>query len=184
MAWFQYVGYVGQGFCGLIAIIHIYITILEMFLWRKLAPKSFGLPVHVVEASAPLAANQGIYNGALALGLIYGLLIQDVILLHFLALVIIAVGIFGGLTGSIKIIFVQVVPGVLAYIFLSVDYYAQIIYSLSNVISAAGILYVIGIVFIHTFIIFAIISGILIRKREQEAAINVDAQQSLITTPE
>lgn len=106
---------------GLVALIHIYIVVLEMFLWtRPAGRKAFGLTPEFAEATKVLAANQGLYNGFLAAGLVWGL-VHPVpefawqIQLFFLACVA-AAGIFGGVTASRKIVLVQTLPAVVAIV--------------------------------------------------------------------
>lgn len=102
---------------GLVALIHIYILILEMFLWQKPAGlKAFGLKKEFATQTATLAANQGLYNGFLAAGLIYGLILGaqgHAFKLFFLICVLIA-GLYGAATASRKILFVQALPAALA----------------------------------------------------------------------
>jgi len=100
-----------------VAVLHLLFLVLEMFLWTKPAGRRvFGLPREIAEASAPLAMNQGLYNGFLAAGLLWGLYRDDVpVQLFFLGCVIVA-GIFGALTAKKTILFVQGLPGVIAAI--------------------------------------------------------------------
>jgi len=106
-------------FVGLIGILHIYILILEMFLWTKpMGLKVFGNTLEAAKTSAVLAANQGLYNGFLAAGLLWSLIVQNNEIafqfkVFFLSCVIVA-GIYGGLTASKRIIFVQTVPALIA----------------------------------------------------------------------
>ncbi|MEP6638368.1 MAG: DUF1304 domain-containing protein [Chloroflexota bacterium] len=104
----------------LVVAIHIYIVILEMFLWRTpRGMQAFGTDQVFADRSAPLAANQGLYNGFLVAGLVWGLLaggqIGFQVKLFFLACVVIA-GIYGGATVSRRIIVVQALPAALALI--------------------------------------------------------------------
>lgn len=102
---------------GLVALIHLYIVVLEMFLWDKpTGRRVFGTTAEFASASKVLAANQGLYNGFLAAGLIWGLamgLAGQPVQLFFLGCVIVA-GLYGALTVGIKILFVQTVPAALA----------------------------------------------------------------------
>lgn len=106
---------------GLVALIHIYIVWLEMFQWtRPRGQKAFGLTPEFAQATRTLAANQGLYNGFLAAGLIWGLLHPVAefawqIQLFFLACVAVA-GMFGAATASRKILFIQTLPAVLAIV--------------------------------------------------------------------
>lgn len=100
-----------------IALLHLYFLVLEMFLWTKpMGRRVFRLTPEFAQASAALAANQGLYNGFLAAGLLWGLILGPdgfSIKIFFLACVIVA-GLFGALTVSRKIFWVQAVPGGLA----------------------------------------------------------------------
>ena len=102
---------------GLVALIHCYIVVLEMFLWDKpLGRKVFGSTAEFAAASKVLAANQGLYNGFLAAGLIWGLSMGTAgqpVQLFFLGCVFVA-GLYGAMTVGIKILFVQAVPAALA----------------------------------------------------------------------
>ncbi|KAK0619006.1 hypothetical protein B0T14DRAFT_565904 [Immersiella caudata] len=104
---------------GLIAILHVYIMILEMFLWTKpRGRKAFGLTADFAEKSKALAQNQGLYNGFLAAGLLWGLLHPDPdfaiqIRLFFLGCIVVA-GVFGAATANSRILFVQAIPAALA----------------------------------------------------------------------
>jgi putative membrane protein len=113
----------GCVFCGILAVIHIYIFILEAILWRKRASKSFGLPQSTVEAGAGLAANQGFYNLLLAVGLIWGLAELNLDTLLFFLAAVFTAGIFGAITASPRILFVQVIPALLGFIFVDFGYY-------------------------------------------------------------
>ncbi len=101
---------------GLIALLHLYILVLEMFLWDKPAGlRAFGLTPAAAAATKTLAANQGLYNGFLAAGLFWGLSLGAAglaVKVFFLACVL-AAGLFGAATASRKILFVQAVPAAL-----------------------------------------------------------------------
>lgn len=109
---------------GLIAVLHLYFLVLEMFLWDKPAGlRAFGQTREAAAASKVLAANQGLYNGFLAAGLIWGLLLGETgtsVKIFFLTCVLIA-GLFGAATASRKILFVQAIPAAvgLALVLLS-----------------------------------------------------------------
>ena len=96
-----------------IALLHLWFLVLEMFLWTKpVGRRAFGLSVEFAEQSKALAANQGLYNGFLAAGLFWGLSLGSDglhIKLFFLGCVL-AAGIFGGLTASRKILWIQALP--------------------------------------------------------------------------
>jgi putative membrane protein len=106
---------------GLVALLHVYFLVLEMFLWTKPAGlKAFGLSPERAEASKVLAANQGLYNGFLAAGLFWSLTLREegaVVAIFFLSCVIIA-GLYGAATANRKILFVQAIPGVVALILI------------------------------------------------------------------
>ena len=96
-----------------VAFLHVYFLVLEMFFWTKpLGLKVFGLTKEAAEASRVLAANQGLYNGFLAAGLMWSLTLGPAghaTRLFFLGCVVIA-GLFGGATASWKILLVQALP--------------------------------------------------------------------------
>ena len=100
-----------------VALLHILFLILEMFLWTKpLGRRTFGLNRELAVQTATLAANQGLYNGFLAAGLIWGLMSGTTgrdILVFFLVCIVIA-GIFGALTAKRTILWIQALPGVAA----------------------------------------------------------------------
>lgn len=109
---------IGQILVGLIAILHVYILILEMFLWDKpYGLKAFGNTPEKAQLTKVMAQNQGLYNGFLAAGLLWSLLAPETYALalanFFLGCVLVA-GIYGGLTASKKIIYIQAVPALLA----------------------------------------------------------------------
>ena len=98
----------------LIAALHFWFLALEMFLWEKpLGLRTFGMSAEEAALTKPLAMNQGLYNGFLAAGLLWSLVAGDAVTIFFLACVIVA-GVFGALTASRKILWVQAVPGVIA----------------------------------------------------------------------
>ena len=104
---------------ALVAMLHLYFLVLEMLLWDKpLGLKVFGMTPEKAAITKSLALNQGLYNGFLAAGLIWGLLLGPAglaIKIFFLACVLIA-GIVGALTASRKILFVQALPGLVALV--------------------------------------------------------------------
>jgi putative membrane protein len=116
-------GSIASALVALVAALHLYFLVLEMFLWTKPAGlKAFGLTPEKAADSAVLAANQGLYNGFLAAGLIWGLVegtpaFAFEIKLFFLLCVIIA-GVYGALSVSRKILFVQALPAAIALILL------------------------------------------------------------------
>ncbi len=103
----------GKFAVALIALLHVYIMILEMFLWtRPAGMRAFGTKPEFAEASKVLAANQGLYNGFLAAGLFWSLTLGVAgrpVAIFFLACVIVA-GLYGAATANRKILFVQAIP--------------------------------------------------------------------------
>ena len=99
----------------LVALLHLYFLVLEMFLWtRPMGLKVFRQSIEKAEQSKVLAANQGLYNGFLAAGLLYGVATGSrEFCLFFLACVVVA-GIYGAATVNWRIFFVQGLPAVLA----------------------------------------------------------------------
>jgi putative membrane protein len=106
---------------GLVALIHVYIVVLEMLLWdTPRGRKAFGLTPEFSAQSKVLAANQGLYNGFLVAGLVWGLLLGEAgfqVKLFFLACVLIA-GLYGAATASRKILYIQAAPAALAILAL------------------------------------------------------------------
>lgn len=102
---------------GLVALLHLYFLVLEMVFWTTpFGKRTFGLTREFAAASRALAANQGLYNGFLAAGLTWSLLLGvagHAITIFFLACVVIA-GLFGGFTANRKILWVQALPGAIA----------------------------------------------------------------------
>ncbi len=102
---------------GLIALMHVYILVLEMFLWDKpKGMKAFGNTQQAATATKVLAANQGLYNGFLAAGLFVGLWMGNAGLdfkVFFLICVLVA-GLYGAATASKKILFIQAIPAAVA----------------------------------------------------------------------
>jgi len=109
---------------GLIALLHVYILVLEMFLWDKPAGlRAFGQTLEAATATKVLAANQGLYNGFLAAGLFWGLGLGadgTNVKVFFLGCVLVA-GLYGAATASRKILFIQAIPAAigLLLVFLS-----------------------------------------------------------------
>jgi len=102
---------------GLVAALHLYFLVLEMFLWDKpFGRRTFGLTPELAAATRGLAANQGLYNGFLAAGLLWGLSLGAAgrsIEVFFLVCVVVA-GVFGAATANRKILWVQALPGAVA----------------------------------------------------------------------
>ncbi len=102
---------------GLVAFIHLYILVLEMFLWEKPAGlKAFGLSKAFATQTRTLAANQGLYNGFLAAGLIWGLWSAQLdVQMFFLGCVLVA-GVYGALTATVKILWIQGMPALIGLV--------------------------------------------------------------------
>lgn len=102
---------------AVVALLHLYFLVLEMFLWTRPAGRRvFRTTPEFARESASLAANQGLYNGFLAAGLAWGLILGPAghaIRVFFLCCVIVA-GVFGAVTANRKILIVQALPGALA----------------------------------------------------------------------
>ena len=102
-----------------VALLHVYFLVLEMFLWDKpFGLKVFGQSKEKAEATKVLAANQGLYNGFLAAGLLLGVVLGDsgtYFKLFFLSCVIVA-GVYGAFTASRKILFIQALPALIGLI--------------------------------------------------------------------
>ncbi len=98
---------------GLIGLLHVYILVLEMFLWDKpVGLRAFGQTREFATATKVLAANQGLYNGFLAAGLFWGLGLGDAgtgVKLFFLGCVLVA-GVYGAATASRRILWIQALP--------------------------------------------------------------------------
>lgn len=99
---------------GLVALLHVYFLVLEMFLWTTpRGMRVFGTTPEFAAASKSLAANQGLYNGFLAAGLIWGIFAGNPVKIFFLACVIVA-GAYGAATVNLKILWVQALPAAIA----------------------------------------------------------------------
>jgi putative membrane protein len=106
---------------ALVALIHIYILVLEMFFWDKpKGMKVFGLTAQQAKDSKVLAANQGLYNGFLAAGLIWGLSLGSAgtHLKYFFLLCVLVAGLYGAATANKRILFVQALPAALGLLLL------------------------------------------------------------------
>src|SRR5262245_26098844 len=104
---------------ALVAILHIGFMILEMFLWdHPFGRARFKMTPEYSRASASLAANQGLYNGFLAAGLLWGLWTGQFAVKIFFLLCVVIAGIYGGVTTRRTILYVQAFPGLLALLLL------------------------------------------------------------------
>jgi expansin (peptidoglycan-binding protein) len=98
-----------------VAALHAYFLVLEMFLWATpFGAKTFQRPIEEMKQTRPLAANQGLYNGFLAAGLVWAIIAPDHPARVFLLVCVVVAGLFGAITASRKILFVQAVPGAIA----------------------------------------------------------------------
>ncbi|MER8184171.1 DUF1304 domain-containing protein [Kitasatospora sp. NPDC094015] len=103
---------------ALVAVLHLYFLVLEMFLWERRPGRELsGFDAELARVTAPLAANQGLYNGFLAAGLLWGLIAADPIgyrvQVFFLSFVVVAGG-YGAATANRRILVAQALPGALA----------------------------------------------------------------------
>jgi putative membrane protein len=102
---------------GIVAVLHVGFLVLEMFLWNKpFGMKTFGITQERADASATLAANQGLYNGFLAAGLIWGLWADLLPVKVFFLLCALVAGVYGGLTAKRTILFIQGLPALIGLI--------------------------------------------------------------------
>lgn len=101
----------------LVAVMHLGFLVLEMFLWdHPFGRKTFKMTPEYSKASATLAANQGLYNGFLAAGLIWGLFTSNIPVQIFFLICVVVAGIYGGFTAKRSILYMQALPGLLALI--------------------------------------------------------------------
>lgn len=99
----------------IVALLHLGFMALEMFFWNDpLGHKIFGMTAEVAAASEVLAFNQGLYNGILAVGLLWGLMAAKHSVKVFFLLAIIVAGAVGGLTANMSIIYIQALPALFA----------------------------------------------------------------------
>ena len=104
---------------GLVAVLHLGFLALEMFFWdHPFGRKTFKMSAEYSKASATLAANQGLYNGFLAVGLIWGLIADDTAIKTFFLVCVLVAGVFGGFTAKRTILYIQALPALLALIAL------------------------------------------------------------------
>jgi len=104
---------------GLVAVLHLGFLALEMFFWdHPFGRKTFKMTPEYSKASASLAANQGLYNGFLAAGLVWGLIANDLSIKIFFLVCVVVAGIYGGLTARRAILYIQALPSLLALVFL------------------------------------------------------------------
>jgi putative membrane protein len=102
---------------GLVAALHVYFLVLEMFLWTTpTGRRVFGLDAEFAERSKSLAANQGLYNGFLAAGLIWGLVSGHTDVRVFFLVCVVVAGVYGAATVNRRILIVQAVPAAMALV--------------------------------------------------------------------
>jgi putative membrane protein len=100
---------------ALIGLLHVYILVLEMFLWETpRGLRAFGNTPASAAATKVLAANQGLYNGFLAAGLFWGLFGGGKSVQVFFLLCVLVAGVYGGLTANRRILFIQAIPAAIA----------------------------------------------------------------------
>ncbi|HSI00835.1 MAG TPA: DUF1304 domain-containing protein [Reyranella sp.] len=104
----------------LVALVHVWFMVLEMLLWdHPVGRRIFDMTPEFSAASAVLAANQGLYNGFLAAGLLWGLLARRrEVKVFFLACIVVA-GVYGGVSAKITILYVQALPALIALILVA-----------------------------------------------------------------
>jgi putative membrane protein len=108
---------IGNVLAAFVALIHVYIAVLEMFLWTKpQGRKAFGFTPEFAEQTKVLGLTQGLYNGFLAAGLFWGLLGGGAPALIFFLICVAVAGIVGAATASRRILYIQTVPAILALI--------------------------------------------------------------------
>ena len=101
----------------LVAVLHLGFLALEMFFWdHPFGRKRFRMTPEYSKASASLAANQGLYNGFLAAGLVWGLFTGTTSIKIFFLICVVVAGVFGGFTAKRSILYMQALPGLLALV--------------------------------------------------------------------
>ena len=104
---------------AVVAVLHVGFLVLEMFLWNHpFGRKRFDMTPEYSQASASLAANQGLYNGFLAAGLVWGLVSGEFSIKLFFLICVVVAGVFGGLTARRTILYIQALPALLALVLL------------------------------------------------------------------
>ena len=104
---------------AIVAVLHLGFLVLEMFLWNHpVGRKTLKMSKEVAESSATLAANQGLYNGFLAAGLVWGLISNEFSVKLFFLICVLIAGIFGGFTAKRSILYIQALPALLGLILL------------------------------------------------------------------
>lgn len=104
---------------GVVALIHVYILVLEMFLWeRHIGLRTFNITEDFASATREMAANQGLYNGFLAAGLFWSLHTGDIHVQRFFLGCVLVAGVYGALTVNARILMVQAAPAVAGLVLL------------------------------------------------------------------
>jgi putative membrane protein len=112
-------GMVSRGLVVIVALLHAGFLVLEMFLWTgPVGQRVFATTPEFAAQSAVLAANQGLYNGFLAAGLLWGAIANKRDVMIFFLLCVLVAGVYGGLTAKMSIVYVQAAPALLALIVL------------------------------------------------------------------
>lgn len=107
---------------AIVAILHLGFLVLEMFLWNHpIGRKTFKMSKEVAQSSATLAANQGLYNGFLAAGLVWGLFSNEFSVKLFFLICVLIAGIFGGFTAKRSILYLQALPALIGLILLNLS---------------------------------------------------------------
>jgi putative membrane protein len=105
---------------GIVALIHVYILVLEMFLWEsEIGLRSFGMDSDFAAATRVFAANQGLYNGFLAAGLFWGLHTGDISVQRFFLWCVVVAGVYGALTANAKTLWGQALPAGVGLVLLA-----------------------------------------------------------------
>lgn len=111
--------YVVSAIALMIALLHLWILVLEMLLWEQSRTREiFGTTPEFAKATRAMAANQGLYNGFLAVGLLIGVILGDRGFISFFLTCVAVAGIFGAATVSMRIFFVQALPALIALLLL------------------------------------------------------------------
>jgi putative membrane protein len=118
---------IGGGLVAVVILIHLYIVVLEMLLWKTpYGRKAFGMTPEFARESRVLAANQGLYNGFLAAGLVWGMEAGKFDVTVFFLVCVIVAGIFGGITASRRILLVQALPAAIALGFVWASHVSKV----------------------------------------------------------
>lgn len=108
-------GLVSRALVVIVALLHVGFLVLEMFLWTgPIGQRVFATTPEFAEQSAVLAANQGLYNGFLAAGLLWGAITNSRAFMIFFLLCVLVAGVYGGLTAKMSILYIQAAPALVA----------------------------------------------------------------------